>query len=82
MTPFKAMFEVDAFEAWSELDIDNEGEEPTSLAVRLSMLHELLTGEGLRARTQAAVQYDKAVRQVQYEVGDRVVLWSTELAKR
>lgn len=46
------------------------------------MLHKLLMGEALSAGTNAAEQYDKVVKQVQYDVGDRVVLWGTELAKK
>eukprot|EP00171_Calliarthron_tuberculosum_P012597 IDg12597t1 len=82
MTPFKAMFGIDAFEAWSELDIESYEDEPINLATGLSRLHSHLVGKTSRARVHAAKQYDKAVKETEYHVGDRVLLWSSELAKR
>ena len=82
ITPFKAMFGVDAFEAWGELEIDAEDDEPTDLAARLSMLHKILLKNGIRARHRAAKYYDCAVKETEYKIGDRVMVWDKELASK
>eukprot|EP00171_Calliarthron_tuberculosum_P002219 IDg2219t1 len=82
MTPYKAMFGVDAFEAWNELELDGEEGEPVILSHKLSRLHKHLVNNALRSRLRAAKYYDKTLKETEYKVGDRVLLWSTELAKR
>lgn len=39
ISPFIAVFGVDAFEAWAEMDIDRESEDPAHLANSLAILH-------------------------------------------
>lgn len=81
MTPYQAMFGIEAFEAWGEVDIDFAEEEPESLACRLSELHKQLLSRARKERTRAKLQYDKAVKEVRFKVGDRVLVWSENLNK-
>jgi hypothetical protein len=70
-TPFTAMFSIDAF--WKTvLDVQNEGE---SLPDRLRTLHDELYHKGVHARGQAARQYNRALKEVQFEDAERVLLF-------
>ncbi len=79
MTPFKAMFGTDAFEAWGELDAERHAGEPGCLAKGLSRLHKVLVGNARKARGRAASHYDKALQETKYNPGDRVLLWPPEI---
>ena len=81
MTPFVAMFGIEAFEAWCEVDLEQMDEEPDALSERLSFLHKKLLSKEKRARVRGKAQYDKVVRETQYAVGDRVLMWSTKIGK-
>lgn len=81
MTPYLAMFGADAFEAWGETYLKLEDDEANSLAKRLAILHQELIGKAKGARKRAKAQYDKAVNEVKYNVGDRVLLWSVKIGK-
>jgi transposase InsO family protein len=78
MTPFKAMFGIDAFDFDAEigwktmLDSQQEGE---SLPEGLKILHDELFRRGMNARGQAARQYNRALNEVKFEEGDRVLLF-------
>lgn len=76
------MFGIDSFEVWLELDIDNSEDEPARLPGKLSLLNIKLMGSAEIAREIAARQNDKAVKELEYDVGDPVLLWRTELAER
>jgi hypothetical protein len=77
ITPFKAMLGIDAFEfdaeiSWKTiLDEHNEGE---SLPDRLRILHDELYRKGVHAQGQAARQYNRALKEVQFDEGERVLL--------
>jgi hypothetical protein len=77
-TPFKAMFGIDAFDFDAEigwktvLDEQNEGE---SLPDRLGSIRDELYRKGGHAQGQAARQYNRALKEVQFENGDRVLLF-------
>jgi hypothetical protein len=77
-TPFKAMFGIDAFDFDAEigwktvLDEQNEGE---SLPDRLGSIRDELYRKGVHAQGQAARQYNRALKEVQFENGDRVLLF-------
>ena len=81
MTPYKAVFGVDAFEAWGEVDRACFDDEPDSLAERLSLLHKELLSKAGVSRKRAKAQYDKRLNPEIYEEGDRVLLWSVKLNK-
>lgn len=81
MTPYQAMFGIEAFEAWGDVDVQFAEYEPESLASRLSNLHKHLLSRAQKARSNAKAQYDKAVREVKFDVGDRVLVWSANLSK-
>lgn len=74
-TPYKAAFGIGAFEAWGELDLDRNDGEPDSLSERLSVFHKQLLGRARKERNRAKTQYDKSVRETQYEMeeGKKVV---------
>jgi hypothetical protein len=78
ITLFKAMFGIDAFDFDAEigwktvLDEQNEGE---YLPDRLKSIHDELYRKGIHARGQAARQYNRALKEVQFENGDRVLLF-------
>lgn len=82
MTPYKAVFGVEPFEAWGELDLDRVVRVPESLAQSLAVLHRQLLGKALISKARAKVPYDKNVNPISYDVGDRVLPWSIELSKR
>lgn len=50
LSPFQAMFGIDAFEGWSEVDLDGAEGEPESLAGRLAALHKRLLIQGRKSR--------------------------------
>ena len=81
MTPYKAVFEIDAFEAWGEVDRACFDDEPESLAQRLALLQRQLLSKGRVSRSRAKTQYDRRVNPELYEVGDRVRLWSVKFNK-
>ena len=49
MTPFEAMFGIQAFEARGEMDLEGVEEESEDLAKRLAALHRTLLSRGSRA---------------------------------
>ncbi len=79
MTPYRAMFGVDAFEAWGEVIMGRDSGEPESLPKGLALLHKALRGRAMSARTRAASLYNRVLKQTTYSPGDRVLLWSTEI---
>lgn len=81
MTPFQAMFGIEAFEARSGVDLELAEEEPDHLATRLLTLHRQLLKQAKKSRFGAKIQYDKQVRETQYEIRDRVLMWSTKIGK-
>lgn len=81
MTAFKAVFGVEAFQAWNEFDAACFDEEPDSLSDRLGLLHQQLYSRGRESRAQAKKEYDKRVNPVESEIGDRVLFWTIELSK-
>ena len=80
MTPFKAMFGVEAFELDHELALqDRIDEDPgigEELAKRLAELHRQLIGKGTRARDKAEKYYNRAVQESNYREGDRVLVYN------
>jgi hypothetical protein len=78
ITPFKAMFGIDAFDFDAEigwkaiLDEQNEGE---SLPDRLRILNDELYRKGVHARGRAARQCNRALKEVQFDEGERVLLF-------
>lgn len=55
MSPYKALFGTEAFEAWGEVDMACIDEEPEGLAQRLAMLHQHLQEsreEAVRQKSQ------------------------------
>lgn len=81
MTPFEAMFGIKAFEAWGEVDLEFNDEDPQNLSSKLSTLHKRLLSRSMKARLHGKSYYDQTVRETEFEVGDRVLIWSQQLAK-
>jgi Integrase core domain len=78
ITPFKAMYGVDAFDfdseiGWNEMLDDHR--DAKDLAERLQSLHNEQYRRGMNARSAAAKHYDKGLKAVQYKEGDRVLLF-------
>ena len=80
MTPFKAMFGVEAFELDHELALqDRIDEDPgvgEELANRLAELHRELLGKGTKARDKAERFYNRAIKESTYEEGERVLVYN------
>lgn len=53
MSPYKAVFGIEACEAWGEVDRACFNEEPESLANRLGLLHRQLLSKGKESRARA-----------------------------
>lgn len=81
MTTFKAMFGIEVFQAWCELYLERDVEEPTDMADYFSRLHTHLVRQAKKERTKSAKEYDKTVKKLKYQVGVRVILWNMELRK-
>jgi hypothetical protein len=78
MTPFKAMFGVDAFDFDAEVDwktMLDDRDVYEELPERMRIIHDELFRKGMHARVQAAKQYNRALKEVQLEKGDRVLLF-------
>jgi hypothetical protein len=78
ITPFRALFGTDAFEfdcglMW-QWRVDDH---PENFSERLRSVHGLLLSRGLSARDAAARKYDRAVRELSFQVGDRVLVYDT-----
>jgi hypothetical protein len=76
-SPIEAMFGVKAFDfdpriGWRTF-LDERDER--SLGEQLKFLHDELYRRGVKAKSAAANQYEKAVKAVQYSVGDRVLVF-------
>ena len=82
MSPFKAMFGVDAYEVWVEHEIERAMGEPQDLATHLAALHRKLLARSTKSQQNAARRYDAAVKDVGLKVGDRVLMWSPENASK
>lgn len=80
MTLYKAMFGAEAFDAWGEVDCGCFGDDPDSLAKRLALLHRQLLSKGKISRSRVKRQFDKRVNPDDYEVGERVLLWSVQIS--
>lgn len=81
MTPFKTIFGIDAFNTWTELETDIDEDEPDDLARKLSSLHKTLVNNASLAKLEAALNFDKAIKEIQYEVGGRVISWRSDSSK-
>ena len=81
ITPFEAMFGIEAFEAWGEMDLQASEVEAEDLPKRLAALHRVLLSRAKCARSRGKNQYDKIVNETAYSIGDRVLMWSIKLGK-
>lgn len=79
MSPYKAIFEVNSFDDWGELKVDEFDEAPDSLTSQASRPHKVLVINTLRARDRAANYYSTALKVVSYKVGDQMLLCNREL---
>lgn len=78
ITPFKAMFGIEAFDfdaeiGWRTFLDEQDEEEP--LQDRLQRLHDVIYQRGLRSRRDASRQYNKALKETHFDIGDRVLLY-------
>lgn len=77
------MFGVDAFELDHELGlrdmIDKDPVIGDTLAQNVAELHLYLVGRGLKERDRAENEYNKAIREETYDVGERVIIYSQQL---
>jgi hypothetical protein len=76
ITPFRAVFGTDAFEFVCRLMCQwRVDDHPDNLPERLRYVHGLVLSRVLAARDAAARTYDRAVREVSFQVGDRVLVY-------
>jgi hypothetical protein len=76
VSPFCALFGVDAIDACLGLELRLE-DEPHDVAQRLVEVHGQLYQEAMRSRAAAQVQYDKAVKMCSCPVRNRVLIYRT-----
>lgn len=81
MSPSQAMFGIEAFEAWGEMDLRGTEEESGNLPKKLATLHKSLLSRAGSARSRGKLHYDKTVHDTVYNIGDRVLMWSVKLGK-
>lgn len=82
MTPFRAMFGVDAYEVWGEHELGRAMGEPQDLATHLAALHSQLLGRPTKSQQNAAQRYDAAEKDVGPQTRDRILIWSPEIASK
>lgn len=80
MTNFKAIFDMDAFKAWEELDSVSFDEEPTNLSNLLDFLHRQLRKKVHLSGPWAKKEYYKKFNPLKFKKGDRILLCSIELS--
>jgi hypothetical protein len=76
ITPYRAIFGSNAFKFdccllarfWTD-------DEPDDLAARLKEVHAQLLERGVKSRDRAARAYDRAVDEVEFAAGERVLVW-------
>lgn len=74
------MLGVNVLGGLGELRVSERIGKPDDLAFRKSMLHNVLLKHATLARDQASNYYSKATNEVDYEVGDLVLLRDCELS--
>jgi hypothetical protein len=79
MTPFKAIFGGEAFDfdaevGWTTMLEDRDDDE--KLQERMRIIHDELFRRGIHTRSQAAGQQNRVLKEVQFEQGDRVLLFN------
>jgi hypothetical protein len=80
-TPFSAMFGSEPFEFDCGLGLRfRPSDEPTDLATRLQAIHAQLLHKADRSREVAARMHDRAVREVEFAEGDRVLVYDEPTA--
>ena len=82
VSPFEAMFGIEAFMAWGEVEADRVMGEPYSTPKYLKELHAKLLTQGMRARRQASDQYNRTVKELNQSAGDRVLVWAPDLVSK
>eukprot|EP00171_Calliarthron_tuberculosum_P023167 IDg23167t1 len=82
MSPYRAMFGVEAFELDHELGLQNRiDEDPGTgeeLARNLANLHSQLIGQGMKSRDRAEKSYNKTIKEVAYQEGQRVLVYNPQ----
>ena len=82
LSPFEAMFGIEAFMAWGDVEADRVMGEPYSMPRHLKELHSRLIRCGMEARRKAAKHYDRNVRGMRLRIGDRVMVWAPDLVSK
>lgn len=80
INPFKVVFDSEAFEFEAEISIRlaKDNHTVTDLATALRETHDMLRSNVSVAKDRAERYYNKAVSEVQFSVGDRVVIYESE----
>ena len=73
-TPFKALFATDAVEASGEVELLGIDDDVDSIAERLDRITKHLISANEKTKRKTKDYYDRSVRAVSYQVGDRVLL--------
>jgi hypothetical protein len=81
VTPFKARFGVEPFKFDYGFELRfRPSDKPTDLATRLDEIHAQLLSKGIRSREAAARTHDKAVHEVEFANGARVLVYDEPTA--
>ena len=85
VTPYKAVFGIDAFDFDAELGrwmaMDQEVLFADDLPRRIATVHQELISRSLAARMSSAKQYNKLVLDTEFFVGDRVMVYNPQFDK-
>jgi hypothetical protein len=77
ITPYGAIFGSNAFEFdCCLLARFRTNDEPDDLAARLKEVHARLLERGVKSRDRAARAYDRAVDEIEFAAGERVLVWN------
>ena len=82
VSPFAAMFGIEAFMAWGKYRPKRVMGEPYSTSKHLKELHTRLLTQVMRARRQASSQYNRTVREMKLGIGDRVLVRAPDMVSK
>lgn len=82
LSPFEAMFGIDAFTAWWEVEADRVMGEPYSTSKHLKELQSTPLKQGMKASRSASSQYNRSIGNLGLLPGDSVMVWAPDLVSK
>lgn len=74
MASFEAVFGIETFQAWNDIDAACFDDKPDILAKRLALLHRQIYSRSRESLARAKREYDKRVSRIEFPIGGKVLL--------